>query len=59
MNTTDDIPKGPQNPMIIKLLESLKTMPEYLTERRKKIEERKRFVRYVWEDACRQAGLIK
>lgn len=47
-----------RNPEIRKLCESLKRMPEYLEEKRRKVAERKEFCRRVFEDACRQAGLL-
>lgn len=47
-----------RNPEIRKLLKSLERMPEYLEERRKKIAEKKEFRRRVFEQACRDAGLI-
>ncbi|MEZ4752977.1 MAG: hypothetical protein R3A13_01540 [Bdellovibrionota bacterium] len=48
-----------KNPKITKLLEALEHMPEYLEERRRKIKERREFVRKVFESACKQAGLVK
>jgi hypothetical protein len=48
-----------KDPEIRKLVKSLERMPEYLEERRRKIEARKEFCRKVWEEACVQAGLVK
>jgi hypothetical protein len=47
-----------KNPEIRRLCESLKRMPEYLAEKRRKELERKEFCRRVFEDACRKAGLL-
>jgi hypothetical protein len=33
-------------------------MPEYFAEKRRKEPERKEFCRRVFEEACRQAGLL-
>ena len=52
--TLDDV----RNPHIIQLCESLKKLPEYLEERRKKAEARREFCRYVFEKACRDSGLL-
>lgn len=54
IGSLDDI----KNPEIKKLCESLKRLPEYLAERRRKAEERREFCRYVFEKACRDAGLL-
>lgn len=53
-----DLSKIIKNPEILKLCESLKRMPEYLEERRRKIEARKEFCRKVFGAACKQAGLL-
>jgi hypothetical protein len=53
-NTLDQI----SNPEIRKLCESLKRMPEYLAEKRRREQERREFCRKVFENACRQAGLL-
>ena len=47
-----------KNEEIKKLCESLKRMPEYLAEKRRKALERKEFCRKVFEKACRDAGLL-
>ena len=47
------------NPEILKLVHSLERLPEYLEERRRKIEARREFVRFVFEDACRKAGILQ
>jgi hypothetical protein len=52
--TIDDV----RNPHIRLLCESLQKLPEYLEERRKKIEARREFCRYVFEKACRDSGLL-
>jgi len=41
-----------------KLAESLKGLPQYLEEKRRKAEERKEFCQRVFEKACRKAGLL-
>jgi hypothetical protein len=33
-------------------------MPEYLEDKRRKAQERREFCRYVFEQACRDAGLL-
>jgi hypothetical protein len=33
-------------------------MPEYLEDKRRKEEARREFCRYVFEQACRDAGLL-
>lgn len=53
-----DVRKFIKNPEIIKLCENLKRLPEYLEERRRKREARKEFCRSVFEQACKQAGLL-
>ncbi len=40
------------------VLEVLDNLPAYLEEKRKKREERARFVDFVFRDACEKAGLI-
>ena len=52
--TIEDI----KNKEIRRLCESLKQMPEYLAEKRMKALERKEFCRRVFEQACRDAGLL-
>ena len=52
--TLDDV----KNPEIRKLCKSLERLPEYLEEKRRKAEERREFCRYVFEQACRDAGLL-
>jgi hypothetical protein len=52
--TIDDI----ENPEIRKLCKSLERLPEFLAEKRRKAEERREFCRYVFEQACRDAGLL-
>jgi hypothetical protein len=52
--TIEDI----KNPEIRKLCKSLERMPEYLEEKRRKAAERREFCRYVFEQACRDAGLL-
>ena len=51
------------DPLIQKLIDSLGEMPEYLRERSRRIEERSKFVKAVWEKACFEAfgkkGLAK
>jgi len=47
------------NPVIIKLIESLKDMPRYLEERSKRLLALPKFRAKVWEKACRDAGLIR
>lgn len=44
-----------KDPGMRKLLKRLETMPEYLAERRRKIERRREFVREVFGEAARQA----
>ncbi len=48
-----------QNVEIRKLVISLRRMPEYLAEQRRKAQAKREFIRYVWEQACRDAGLVK
>lgn len=48
-----------KNPIIQKLLVSLKDMPRYLEERSKRLEHMRQFRAQVWEKACREAGLIR
>ena len=52
--TLDDI----KNPEIVKLCKSLERMPEYLEDKRRKEQARREFCRYVFEQACRDAGLL-
>ena len=52
--TLDDI----KNPEIVKLCKCLERMPEYLEDKRRKEEARREFCRYVFEQACRDAGLL-
>lgn len=54
LGTLDDI----KNPEIKKLCKSLERMQEHLAEKRRKAEERKEFCRKVFEQACRDAGLL-
>ena len=46
------------NPEIRKLIKSLEHLPEYLENRRRKMQKQKEFARYVFEDALRKAGLL-
>lgn len=48
-----------KNPMILKLLEALKDMPEYVQKRHERLVKRKEFIRQVWEQAMIDAGFLK
>jgi|GEM_PF-7047281 len=58
MPTLEETLKAIKNPEIRKLVIDLQNLPEYLDEERRKKREHDEFCRYVWEDACTQAGLI-
>lgn len=59
MTTLEEILEAVKDPEIRKLVLALQDLPKHLEEEKKKREEHEEFCRYVWEDACRQAGLIK
>ena len=48
-----------KNIEIRKLVISLRRMPEYLVKQRAKAQAKREFARYVFEQACRDAGLVK
>jgi len=58
MATIEETLKLIENPEIRKLVIDLQNLPEYLKEQERKRLEHEEFCRYVWEDACRAAGLI-
>ncbi|MDZ4785577.1 MAG: hypothetical protein SGJ02_05815 [bacterium] len=49
----------PRNPEIRKLLKSFETMPEYLEERRRKIQAEKDFAKAVFEEAILKSGMME
>jgi hypothetical protein len=46
------------DPKMWDLLEALDKLPDYLEEKKRKREERIKFVESVWLNACQQAGLV-
>lgn len=59
-NTEQDLLETIQNPVFRRLARELRDeLPQYLEERARRIEERKKFVCMVWEKACLEAGLVK
>jgi len=58
MATLEETLKAIKNPEIRKLVIDLQKLPEYLEAEKQRKIKHDEFCRYVWEDACREAGLL-